>query len=76
MLSQKVLISLFSAILFIIFSLNIVYQFTNYIFNLINNNLLHLQNYQILSENGCPTTFGIAIHAFLFAIVVLLSMYA
>jgi hypothetical protein len=76
MLCQKVLISIFSAILFIIFSLHIVYQFTNFIFEFLNKRIFHLQNFRILSEDGNPSLFGITVHAFLYAIVVLLSMYA
>ena len=65
---KKVLISLFSAVLFIILSLPIVYEFTNNLFT-------KLANVQTLSAENCPTIEGIIIHGLVFAILTLLSMY-
>lgn len=66
-LKQKLLISLFSAILFIIISMPIVYHFTNGIFETLD---LH-----ILGADGQPTVTGLVIHAIVFGLVILLSMY-
>lgn len=65
---KKVLISLFSAVLFIILSLPIVYMFTNNVFS-------KLINVHTLDSKNCPTLVGIIIHGVVFAIITLASMY-
>ena len=67
-IQKKILISLFSAVMFIILSLPLVYMFTN-------NVLTKLINVQTLSVQNCPTITGIFIHGIVFALLTLLSMY-
>lgn len=66
-LRQKLLISLFCSILFIIISLPIVYHFTN--------GILETLNIHVLGADGQPTITGLVVHAIVFGLVVLLSMY-
>lgn len=65
-LQQKVLISLFSVLLFVIVSLPEVYKLTDKIFGKIQ---------RTADSNGCPTAFGLGLHAFVFFLLVLGSMY-
>jgi len=65
---KKILISLFSAVLFIILSLPLVYMFTN-------NLLFRLMQINTLSDQHCPTLTGVFIHGLVFAILTLITMY-
>ena len=66
-LKQKLLISLFCAILFIILSMPIVYHFTN--------GILETLDLHVLGLDGNPTITGLVVHAIVFALIVLLTMY-
>jgi|UniRef100_A0A6C0KPS4 hypothetical protein len=66
-LQQKLLISLFCSILFIILSMPIVYHFTNGIFETLD---IH-----VLGIDGNPTITGLVLHAIVFGLIVLLTMY-
>ena len=67
MLRQRLLISLFSAVLFLILSLPIVYHFTNKLFASLQ---IH-----ILDASGNPSMTGLLVHATVFAIITLVVMY-
>jgi len=62
----KLLISLLTAVLFIIFSMPILYAFMN---GLTKNIGLRLIN-----SAGCPSMTGILVHAVVFALVIFLIM--
>lgn len=59
---KKLLISVFSGVLFAVLSLPLMYHITNVIFN--HNTI----------ENGCPTITGIFIHSIIFIVIVFVSM--
>ena len=64
-LKLKLLISLFSAVLFALLSLPVVYVFTNGLAKSVGLSFL---------ENGVPTPLGIAVHAIVFAVIAFLLM--
>ena len=64
--SEKLVISLISAILFIIINSPILYKFVN--------SLVIKYGITTASPDGCPTLVGIAIHGAIFFFVVLLIM--
>ena len=66
-LKQKLLISLFCSILFIILSLPIVYHFTN--------GILETLDVHLLGMDGNPTITGLVVHAIVFGLIILLTMY-
>lgn len=66
-LMLKWLISAMSAILFIIFSMPIVYSFVN--------GLTKSVGFEVLNENGYPSGLGIILHAILFGLVIFLLMF-
>lgn len=62
----KLLISLLTAVLFIIFSMPIVYVFMN--------GLTKNVGLELLDSAGCPSLTGILVHAVVFGLVVFLLM--
>lgn len=65
-LAEKVVISLMSAVLFIVISSPIVYKFVNA--------LTSKAGLVIASPDGCPNLKGLAVHGVVFFLVVLLIM--
>jgi hypothetical protein len=65
-LYQKLLISVFSLLLFVIVSLPEMYKLTNKIFG---------RWKPTCDSKGCPTTYGFFIHSIVFFLLVLGSMF-
>lgn len=63
---QKIMISLFAVLLFVIVSLPWTYRMTDKIFG---------QWQHTIDAHGCPTPFGLGLHAFVFFLLTLGSMY-
>ena len=63
---KKFLISLFAVLIFIIMSLSWTYELTDMIFG---------KWLMPTSIKGCPTTFGLTIHALIFFLIVFGSMF-
>jgi hypothetical protein len=64
--SKKWLISLYSALLFIVIASPFVYGLVNSVTSLIGIN--------IASESGCPNALGLIIHSVVFLLIVRISM--
>lgn len=62
---QKVLISLFSAVLFVLVSLPQTYQVTNFLTKNVGQKTV---------SNGCPTVFGLLLHTLVFVVLSFYSM--
>lgn len=60
---KKVMISLFSALLFLLISSPFMYKLTNSVFA------------GKLASNGCPNWYGLVLHTLVFFLVVFGSMY-
>lgn len=66
-LLKSLLITLLSVLIFVAVSLHFTYSLTNKIFS--------SWAYPTIDDNGCPTTFGLVVHAIVFALLVFGSMF-
>ena len=64
---EKLAISFWSGIVFIIISLPVTYK-------LINRLTISIANISILDDNNCPNINGVLLHGIIFAIIVRLMM--
>ena len=65
-LQLKIMISVLTMLLFIIFSMPVVYAFMNGITKSIG--------FEVVNRNGCPSSAGLLLHGFLFGLVVFVIM--
>jgi hypothetical protein len=61
--SQKLIVTVWSTLIFLLISSQFMYKITNYV------------GLHTINKNGCPSVMGYILHSIVFGILVFLSMY-